>query len=156
MSQFTGHLGLNLLEYSNGRPVTKGGRVLWWAGVECPYEVGELGSGEFVTMPAFDRPAWDDLGLRRIAKGLDRPRGVTDLTSIPRICRGVLSPDGPYVKAAIPHDDLYVTRGYGGRYSRKDADEILYEAMGVLGVANWQRYAIYAAVRAGGAGAWGT
>ena len=48
--------------------------------------------------------------------------------------------------AAVIHDYLYQ---HPDR-SRRDADEIFLEAMGVLGIARWRRCAMWAAVGVGG------
>jgi hypothetical protein len=40
-------------------------------------------------------------------------------------------------------------------YSRKEADDILREAMEDRGVGGWERFVIWAAVRLGGSGGWG-
>jgi hypothetical protein len=58
----------------------------------------------------------------------------------------------------VLHDWLYKeapTWAPGGPTTRAAADALLFEAMGVLGVTGWQRWAIYAGVRAGGWVAWG-
>jgi hypothetical protein len=110
------------------------------------YDVGVEGSGETITVPA---------------------GALTDLASIPRLAGILLPPDGPWAKAAVVHDWLYVTRGscflgaLGGRtrakpYTRAEADKILKEAMEVVGVPAWKRAVIYGSVRVGGAGGWGT
>ena len=151
MSRFTSHLGLIGLEYSTGRPVLRGGRCLWYHASPLAYEVGELGSGELIVVPAFNPSAWTDDQLRTI-----RVEGVTDLASIPACVRWLLPPDGPWAKAAALHDAGYITRGWGGRYTRKQVDQIFLEAMGVLGVPAWKREAIYQAVRLFGASRWGT
>ncbi len=65
-------------------------------------------------------------------------------------------PDGPWAKAAVIHDFLYVTKGLNGRYTRAKADAIFYEAMGVLAVPEMKRRILYTAVRLGGAGGWGS
>lgn len=70
----------------------------------------------------------------------------TDLASIPRGLWNVLPPIGRYDAAAVVHDHLYQHNGV----SRSAADGVLLEAMCVLGVAQWQRWAIYAGVRVGG------
>ena len=89
------------------------------------------------------------------------PRGfVTDFASIPRGLWNVWPPAaGKHSKPAVIHDVCY-TRGYVERgqhritISRKDADDILKEAMAVTGV-NWlSRQLIYAGVRLGGGPAW--
>ena len=79
------------------------------------------------------------------------PRGFeTDFASVPRIFTNILGRWGRYGRAAIVHDWLYWTQ----RTSRKEADDTLLEAMCVLGVAKWQRQAIYWAVRLFGWIAW--
>ncbi|MFN3752384.1 MAG: DUF1353 domain-containing protein [Thiobacillus sp.] len=106
-----------------------------WRLVE-PYEyhVGDYPSSEVVRVPA---------GF------------VTDLASIPRPFWPVLPPQGRYAKAAILHDWLYSVGARGDEAGRRRADRIFLEAMRVLGVPAWQRYPIYAAVRAFGAAAYG-
>ena len=74
----------------------------------------------------------------RVAAGF-----ITDFASIPRIFWNILHPTGEYGKAAVIHDWLYRTH----ECSRKQADEIFYEAMTVLGVAWWKRATMYRAVR---------
>jgi hypothetical protein len=75
---------------------------------------------------------------------------VTDLASIPRIFWNIMPPDGEYAKASIIHDYMYSKH----LFHRKHCDEILYEAMGVLGVQTWKKYIIYSAVRMFGWAAW--
>lgn len=75
---------------------------------------------------------------------------ITDFASIPRIFWTILPPWGRYGKAAIIHDYLYVTH----RFSRKQADDIFLEAMGVLKVSKWKRWVMYRSVRAWGWTAW--
>lgn len=70
----------------------------------------------------------------------------TDLASIPRLFWRVLPPFGRYDAAAVVHDYLYQHNGV----TRAQADGVLDEAMGVLGVSNWQRRIIYTGVRVGG------
>lgn len=157
VSRFTSHLGLRLLEYSTGRPVLRGDRCLWYLPDPLTYERGAEGSGQVLTVPAFDPYGWSDKALSTI-----RVRGVTDLTSVPWIGRRLLPADGPYVKAAIPHDDAYVTKGESYRHllgraaTRKEADDDLMEAMKVLGVPGWKRAVVWSSVRAGGGRGWGT
>ena len=62
----------------------------------------------------------------------------------------------PAAKAAVVHDFLYETKGLGGRYSRAQADGIFRDALGALGVPLWKRTLLWAAVRVGGAGGWGS
>lgn len=143
MSGFEGHLGLQLVEDRAGRPRLGGdGRCLWFLDPELVYD---------------DDP-WRIICPRRL---------VTDLASIPRPAWDLLPPDGPYVKAAIPHDFLYRTKGTGiwrgrcwitkpGGYTRLEADQVLNDAMELLGVEPATRLAIYEAVRIGGWIGWGT
>lgn len=80
---------------------------------------------------------------------IEVPSGfITDLTSVPRFFWSILPPHGEYSKAAIIHDYLYVN-AIG---SKKYADDIFFEAMGVLGVAKWRKYLIYYAVKTFGHG----
>lgn len=151
MSRFTDHLGLVLLEYSNGRPVLRGGRVLWRLSSPLTWEVGELGSGVLIIVPSFDPAGWTDEALRTI-----RFAGVTDLASIPALARGLLPPDGPWAKAAVLHDQGYISAGWDGAMSRKEVDDLLNEAMKALGVPAFKRALIYRAVRLFGASRWGT
>lgn len=70
----------------------------------------------------------------------------TDLASIPAIVQLLIPKSGAYDKAAVVHDYLYVKNGV----SREEADAVLREAMEVLGVGGFKRWAIYRGVRAGG------
>lgn len=74
----------------------------------------------------------------------------TDLASIPRGLWNILPKSGRYDRAAVVHDFLYVTNGV----TRKQADDVLNEAMTYLKVPTWQRRVIYLAVRAGGWKPW--
>lgn len=82
----------------------------------------------------------------------------TDLASIPRLLWVVLPPVGREDPAAGLHDYLYqhapVWRLGGPATTRAEADHVLLEAMTVLGVPWWQRWAIYLGVRAGGWVVW--
>ena len=93
------------------------------------YEVGAEGSGDAVDV---------SIGF------------MTDFASIPRIFWVVLPKWGKYGNAAVVHDWLYWSQDR----IRADADQIMFEAMGVLAVPDWKRYAIYWAVRAFGGIAW--
>lgn len=160
MSRFTGHLGLNLLEYSNGRAASCRGLALWWLPTPLPYEVGEEGSGLYLITPAFDRAAVTDADIGRIERGEWRPRGVTDLGSIPWFGRALVAPSDPVVKGFIPHDDAYATRGeswrpvLGRAATRAEVDRELKVAMKALGAPGWKRELVYQAVDLGGRGAW--
>jgi hypothetical protein len=82
---------------------------------------------------------------------IDVPVGYeTDLASVPRSMWWLFPPHGKYSKAAIVHDYLY-SNAIG---TKKQADKIFYEAMGVLGVPKWKRILMYWAVRVGGKGSY--
>lgn len=68
---------------------------------------------------------------------------VSNLTSTPRFLWSILPPHDYYVKAAILHDYLY-NQGIG---TRKEADLVFYEALGVLGMPKLLRKGFYYAVR---------
>lgn len=75
---------------------------------------------------------------------------VTDLASIPRVFWSLLPTDGAYTFPAIVHDFLYWTQPC----ERKVADMVLRHGMDDMKVSGTVATAIYAAVRAGGAGPW--
>ncbi len=101
----------------------------WAIWKEFTYHVGELNSGETITVP---------LGFR------------TDFASVPSIFRFLVPRWGKYGKAAIVHDFCY----WEQQYPRERADEIFREAMGVSGVARWRIFVMYRAVRLFGGRAW--
>ena len=73
---------------------------------------------------------------------------TTDFASVPRPFWPLISPYGKAGKAAVIHDFLYYKNRIGeGWFTRAQADLIFLEAMGVLGVAAWRKYAMYWAVR---------
>lgn len=139
MSEFIAHLGLQALEDARGRPVMREGRCLWVLTSALIYVAGELGSGDVIQVPA---------GY------------TTDLASIPQFAWSLgFSPAGPWAKAAVVHDYLYTLTGKlpdGRIYKRAQADKILDQAMASLGVPAWRRSIIWAAVRLGGKGGWGS
>ena len=94
-----------------------------------------------VTKPPTDRFPFGQFGVIRVPAGFK-----TDLASIPQFLWSVLPPVGRYDRAAVVHDYLYRFNGC----TRKEADDVLFEAMAVLGVRATQRWTIYAGVRAGG------
>ncbi|HEX2815974.1 MAG TPA: DUF1353 domain-containing protein [Phenylobacterium sp.] len=144
VDRFSGKLVLVLLD-DKDHPSIKGGRSLW--GVEKPLSYRPNGTTDEITVP---------------------PGFVTDLASIPRWAWSVLPPDGPWVKAAVIHDFLYQTKGTGvwkghpsgnsrpQPYTRAESDGILREAMEDRGVGPTARNIIWAAVRVGGSGGWGS
>jgi hypothetical protein len=87
----------------------------------------------------------------RLKRELLVPAGFqTDFASVPRALWNVLPPHGRYDRAAVLHDFFYQTGGL----DRGEADGVLLEAMNVCHVARWQRWTIYAGVRAGGWATW--
>lgn len=93
------------------------------------YEVGALGSGERIEVPA----------------GFE-----TDFTSTPRWAWWLEPPLGPAGKASVLHDWLYETQAR----PRAEADRVFAEALAVLQVPRWKRALLWAAVRLGGWRAW--
>ncbi len=93
------------------------------------YEIGEEGSGDIINVP---------IGT------------YTDFASIPRPLWAIFPRWGKYGNAAVIHDWMY----WNQSRSRKEADDIFLEGMGVLEVPNWKRYTIYYAVRWFGWLAW--
>ncbi len=106
------------------------------------YEVGEEGSGLVIEPPALFQ---------------------TDFASVPRMLWWLFPSWGRYGNAAVIHDYLY-QHGYLTYPShensepyhptRKHADKIFLEAMGVLRTKKWQKYLIYWGVRVGGWYSW--
>ena len=92
---------------------------------ELVYEIGALGSGVTVEVPA---------GF------------VTDLASVPRCLWWLLPPFGPWSAAAVLHDYLY-TQVRSGLCSRRFADLLFLESMTVLKVSRWRRLTMFYAVR---------
>lgn len=84
---------------------------------------------------------------------IEIPAGFkTDFASIPQVLWNIYPPTGPYGKAAVVHDFLYRTAPSSIRYAwtRKQADDVLEEAMEELQVARFTRWVIYRGVRIGG------
>jgi hypothetical protein len=75
---------------------------------------------------------------------------VSDGASVPQIFQSVIPRWGKYGKAAILHDFLYRNKVY----SRNRCDEIMLDAMRVLGVPIWQEVIIYRSLRTFGWGGW--
>ncbi len=94
------------------------------------YEVGAEGSGLAITVPA---------GF------------ITDGASVPRALWSLLPSWGSYSRAAVVHDFLCVALDRGAPLAlaptRREADAIFYEAMGVCGTPWLTRLAMWAAVR---------
>lgn len=141
--RFAGKLVLVLLDNKDG-PSTRAGRSLWGVQRALEYQTGDDPKELIIVPPGF----------------------VTDLASVPRVVWSFYPPDGPWAKAAVIHDFLYATKGTGtwhtqcgitraDPYSRKEADDILKEAMADRNVGKWEQGVIWTSVRLGGAGGWG-
>lgn len=141
--RFAGKLVLVLLDNKDG-PSIRAGRSLWGVQRALEYQVGNDPEKLIIVPPGF----------------------VTDLASVPRVVWPFYPPDGPWAKAAVIHDFLYATKGTGewhtqrgitraDPYSRKEADDILKEAMADRNVGKWEQGVIWSSVRLGGAGGWG-
>jgi hypothetical protein len=74
----------------------------------------------------------------------------TDFASVPRLGIIYAMLGDRAHESAVVHDFCY----YMGMTTRKMADDILLEAMGVEGFPWWQRWPIYTGVRVGGWAAW--
>ena len=68
----------------------------------------------------------------------------TDFASIPWFARWLISKIGPHSEAAVVHDWHYRSRSV----PRDEADHVFLTAMKTAGVAWWQRYLMFACVRA--------
>lgn len=86
---------------------------------------------------------------------------LTDFASIPQLFWNILPPTGQYGKAAVIHDLLYRSGGWGligglldPPYTREESDQILRAAMLELSVPQWKITTIYNAVRLFGASSW--
>jgi hypothetical protein len=74
----------------------------------------------------------------------------TDLASVPRLPFVYLLCGDCAREAAVVHDRLYTTH----EVDRATADQVLFEASGVTGVALWRRCLMWAGVRLGGGRHW--
>lgn len=129
--------------YTNPPRLTRIGERLWRVDVGFEYYIGHPNSGFVVTIPA----------------GFE-----TDLASIPPVLQWLLPPDGKYdhgivawvlrlfgrdgwdwryAHAAIVHDYLYKQ----AIATKRIADIVFYESMGVSRVYTWLRVVMYEAVR---------
>lgn len=85
---------------------------------------------------------------------------ITDLASIPRVFRWLISVNERHRLASLPHDFGYWLKGASGylseelRATRKDWDKVLKDFCIQQGVSAWKTWAIYTAVRLGGKGAY--
>lgn len=106
-----------------------GDGIHWELATPFQYDVGSLGSGEKILVPA---------GF------------VTDFGSVPQLFWNIVSPIGKATGAFVLHDFLYATQ----ERTRLVSDAILLEALEVLEVNWFQRTLIYNGVRLGGFVAW--
>ena len=101
----------------------------WTVNESMDYEVGAVGSGERIIVP----------------KGT-----LTDFGSVPHFLWSFISPIGKATRAFVLHDYLYQIQ----IYTRLRSDQILLEAMEVLGVGWLKRHTVYRGVRMGGMFPW--
>jgi hypothetical protein len=81
---------------------------------------------------------------------------ITDLASIPRIFKPLISVNERHRLASIPHDLIYTLQALGqSTIKRKEADKVLSDFCKLQHVSNATRRMIYWAVRAGGWAVWG-
>lgn len=81
------------------------------------------------------------------------PKGfISDLASIPKGLRWLISVNEDHRQAAVIHDFLYSKKGEIDffMFSRAEADEVFLYAMKVSGVSWWKRKLMFRAVRLGG------
>lgn len=124
--------------------------------------------------PSFSRPTWAVAERFEYAVGsLDNPSMIItvpegfefDGASVPMLFWFLFPMAHPdYIQAAALHDYIYQNGGvcldhskskqYLAVLSRRDADNIFYEALGVLGMALHWRWSFWLAVRVGGALWW--
>jgi hypothetical protein len=97
---------------------------------DIQYDVGQLGSGDRITVPA---------GF------------VIDGASVPRLLEWFFGRYGRHLLAAIVHDWLY----HAQTRSRAESDRIFHEYMIARGVPESAAWAMWAGVRAGGWWGWG-
>jgi hypothetical protein len=118
---------------------------------ETPLQVEFEGPNTWKVIEEFDYfLVWGQPETIRVPAGF-----VTDFASIPRIFWNILPPTGKYGKAAVVHDYLYVMGGHlpdGREYTKREADRIFYDAMGVLGVNGFIRWTMWKAVSRFGKG----
>ncbi|WP_108061099.1 DUF1353 domain-containing protein [Poseidonibacter lekithochrous] len=96
---------------------------------EFQYEIGALGSGNLINV---------------------KENFITDFASVPWPLTILIPRWGKYGKAAVLHDWLY----WNQTKTRKEADDIMLEAMDILNVEEWKKKLIYNGVRFFGFFAW--
>jgi hypothetical protein len=104
-----------------------------------PLTVTKLPSGRWMVARAFKYEFKGEI--------IEVPEGFeTDFASVPRGLWNIIPPDGEYTQGAVLHDFLY-NRQF---FSRAKCDWIFLDAMKVLNVPGWKRWAMYLAVRSFG------
>lgn len=104
-----------------------------------------------------DKNTWQllvgfDFASQVVERIIKVPAGFnTDFASIPKLFQNILSPTGPYAKAALTHDYLYRTKGQA---TKEEADSVFLEAMEALKVNRFVRTIMYRAVKYFGGGAY--
>jgi hypothetical protein len=101
----------------------------WYLKEEFGYDVGSEGSGDSIDVP---------VGF------------LTDFASVPRPFWWLFPTWGRYGNAAVIHDYCYWLQSI----SRRRADQVFLEAMGVLGVGRITRAVLFSAVRVFGGVPW--
>jgi Protein of unknown function (DUF1353) len=85
-----------------------------------------------------------------VGKSIIAPAGfITDFASIPEFIQPVI-PQYKGRRAAIIHDLLYRTKGLSGEFTRKECDQVFYDALDVLKVDRVTKIFLYLGVRIGG------
>lgn len=96
----------------------------------------------------FNDPKW---GAIEIPKGF-----MTDFASVPTMTKFIVDNDSPDVLfGSLPHDYLYKHKGVlpdGRKLTRREADEVLREAMRATGAPEWMIFRVFWSVRVGGSG----
>ena len=119
-----------------------------------PLELDYIDGSHWRLTSAFDY----HVGEESSREVIEVPKGfITDFASVPRILWNILPPTGPYGKAAVIHDYLYVMGGIPLpksrlSYNKPKSDKIFLEAMEVLGVGRFKRNTMYLAVKLFGVG----
>lgn len=110
--------------------------------------------GELTVSPYPDGKTWyldQPFAYVRDGGEIAIPAGFeTDWASVPQALQNVFPRWDVYGPAAVVHDWLY----WNQQTTRAEADGIFMEAMEVLAVVSWKRWALYGAVRAFGQYAW--
>ncbi len=110
-----------------------------------PLNVTEISDSVFAIVDHAFRYQSDLAGLLTVPIGFH-----TDFASVPRLGIVYAMLGDRAHEPAVVHDWLY----YAGLTTREKADNVLMEAMIVLGLSFWQRYPIYWGVRMGGWKSW--